>query len=201
MEKDIGVIRRKLNDVVEDKAILEELVAINMLDFVDQTTSSCSGHVDCYGLITHSPMLTVRYNSADQDVQDFHNELADLSVDIEGRKYFFRPTFAGVEYFIGTSFGIHPQKDPLIGPKVEGVTKDNLEICYLFIVPQSYNFENPAKRSVKIIEDFWYEISGFLANFSKPGIYTRREFKRSYGEDGTVESAFRKGTASIGLFG
>src|SRR3989344_7463750 len=143
----------ELSGRVVDEGILEELVAINLLPFVERTTSSCSGHCDLYGLLgKEAPFLRVKYISSGEATQNFHNQLKKIKVTIEGRDYYLRAMDSRQEYLICHSFGIHPRKDPLIGTKIHDIPFENLEIGYMLIIPQIFNFENPINSNVTILE-------------------------------------------------
>ena len=192
MNKNLSVIEEKLNTVVEDKAILPELVALNMLPFVDRTTFSCSGHADRFGLIEKMPYVTISYIPDNHEAGNFHSDLRKVFVEIEMRKYFLRALDTRIEYFIGLPFGIHPNKDALIGEEAVEIPDGWTEISYQLIIPDSCNFENPANKNVKILEDFWEAFSQKLSAYTDPEIYKSRRFSHRKNEYGEVESVFRK---------
>lgn len=184
-------IHTELFKKVEDKAILEELVAINLLPFVEKTTRSCSGHVDLYGLLRkESPSFRIKYISPEKNAQKFHKQLQNIKVTIEGRDYYLRALDSREEYFIAQPFDIHPTMDLLIGPKILEIPSENPEIGYLLIIPN--NFEKPINRNITILEDFWSNISCLLSQYFSPEIYQKRDFTHQRNKDGTIESSFRK---------
>src|SRR3989338_211729 len=163
MDKNLDTTREYLSQVVEDKAILDELVAINMLPFVDTTYHSCSGHCDRYGLANaDDPYFTLRYESVSREAQEFHKSLMEIGADVEGTRYRLVPINGdrgGLIYYY-FPYDIHAQ--PVVIPShivANEIPPGNQTAGYHFFIPRTFNLENPANRNVSILESFLNEMS------------------------------------------
>ncbi len=81
---DYAELKEIMKDRGVDHAILEEIVAINMLPFVAFTSSSCSGHVSPWYNLNGDPYILLKYRPDRTEADQFENDLLGIQVNVAG---------------------------------------------------------------------------------------------------------------------